>query len=113
MRFGFSSAGAASALVSSVFLALERRFGFSSAGASAATSASALGVSACGSSGSGPTGIGSCAGAAGTGTLRAAGSEPPPTGASSIVMWQVRLWMRATRPRARGRQRFIVGPSSA
>jgi hypothetical protein len=45
--------------------------------------------------------------------LRGAGSEPPPIGASSIVMWQVRLRMRATRPRARGRQRFIVGPSSA
>ena len=28
------------------------------------------------------------------------------------VMWQVRLWIRATRPRARARQRFSVGPSS-
>src|SRR5439155_4072775 len=28
------------------------------------------------------------------------------------VMWQVRLRMRATRPRARARQRLIVGPSS-
>src|SRR5215212_8404343 len=27
-------------------------------------------------------------------------------------MWHVRLWMRATRPRARARQRLIVGPSS-
>ena len=30
-----------------------------------------------------------------------------------IVMWQVRLRMRVARPRARGRQRFSVGPSSA
>jgi len=29
------------------------------------------------------------------------------------VMWQVRLRMRVARPRARGRQRFSVGPSSA
>ena len=33
--------------------------------------------------------------------------------ATLIVMWQVRLRMRATRPRARARQRFSVGPSSA
>jgi hypothetical protein len=32
---------------------------------------------------------------------------------SSIVMWHVRLLIRLTRPRARGRQRFSVGPSSA
>src|SRR5207245_1490040 len=32
---------------------------------------------------------------------------------SRTVMWHVRLWIRATRPRARARQRFIVGPSSA
>ncbi len=30
-----------------------------------------------------------------------------------IVMWQVRLRMRVARPRARGRQRLSVGPSSA
>jgi hypothetical protein len=30
-----------------------------------------------------------------------------------MVMWQVRLRMRVARPRARGRQRFSVGPSSA
>ena len=29
------------------------------------------------------------------------------------VMWQVRLRMRVARPRARGRQRLSVGPSSA
>ena len=33
--------------------------------------------------------------------------------ASSIVMWHVRLRIWLTRPRARGRQRFSVGPSSA
>ncbi len=33
--------------------------------------------------------------------------------ASSIVMWQVRLKIRLTRPRARGFQRLSVGPSSA
>src|SRR5207247_294743 len=34
------------------------------------------------------------------------------TGATFTVMWQVRLKIRLTRPRARGRQRLIVGPSS-
>ena len=29
------------------------------------------------------------------------------------VMWQVRLRIRVARPRARGRQRLRVGPSSA
>src|SRR6185295_6846261 len=33
--------------------------------------------------------------------------------ASSIVMWQVRLKIRLTRPRARGFHRLSVGPSSA
>ena len=33
--------------------------------------------------------------------------------ARMTVMWQVRLRMRVARPRARGRQRFIVVPSSA
>src|SRR5262249_16902889 len=32
---------------------------------------------------------------------------------STSVTWQVRLRMRLTRPRARGFQRFSVGPSSA
>ena len=30
-----------------------------------------------------------------------------------MVMWQVRLRIRVARPRARGRQRFMVEPSSA
>ena len=33
--------------------------------------------------------------------------------ASTSVTWQVRLRIRLTRPRARGFQRFSVGPSSA
>ncbi len=44
-----------------------------------------------------------------TGRLISPGSAT----ASWIVMWQVRLRMRLTRPRARGRQRLRVGPSSA
>jgi hypothetical protein len=39
--------------------------------------------------------------------------SPGSAGLSVIVMWQVRLRMRFTRPRARARQRFSVGPSSA
>jgi hypothetical protein len=31
---------------------------------------------------------------------------------SLTVMWQVGLWIRAARPRARARQRFMTGPSS-
>ena len=43
---------------------------------------------------------------------RGAGSEALPVGAITTVMWLVRLLIRAARPCARGRNRFIVGPSS-
>ena len=54
---------------------------------------------------------------AGGGALRLAGLDDLETGvvmrATMTVMWQVRLLMRLARPRARGRNRFSVGPSSA
>src|ERR1700675_2984094 len=39
-------------------------------------------------------------------------SVTPSRRVTLTVMWQVRLLMRDTRPRARARQRLIVGPSS-
>ena len=42
-----------------------------------------------------------------------AGQERAGRRETSRVMWQVRLRMRVARPRARGRQRLSVGPSSA
>ena len=41
-----------------------------------------------------------------------AAAAPPSPSATLIVMWHVRFLMLDTRPRARGRQRLIVGPSS-
>src|SRR5579875_2040555 len=57
--------------------------------------------------------LSSSAGGASAGAGRGARVVACDACASSIVMWQVRLRIRATRPRARARQRFSVGPSSA
>ena len=84
--FGFSSAVSTASVVSATsgFLRAARR-GFDSAGASGAV------VAASG--------------------VRASGSALPSGCASLIVMWHVRLRIRATRPRARARQRLSVGPA--
>jgi len=65
--------------------------GFSSAAAGSVASGSGAGVGA----------------GAGGGTRAVSGP-----GTSLTVMWQVGFLIRATRPRARARQRFITGPSS-
>src|SRR5581483_9081722 len=90
--------------------------GASSGSAVALGSAAAL---ACGSAAGGASVAGTCA-ASGRrrlsvrlGASSAAGLADSGSGASSTVMWHVRFLIRLTRPRARARQRFSVGPSSA
>src|SRR6476620_11246258 len=84
-----------------------------SASVSSAASGSIVSVSstASGSSTASVSSTGAGSGGAIAGTAGAADVGAPC--ASSIVRWHVRLRMRATRPRARARQRFSVGPSSA
>src|SRR5262249_35580681 len=80
-------------------------------GSSATSSVSSTAVSSTASGSSTTSGSSTGSGAAIAGTAGAVDTGTPC--ASSMVMWHVRLRIRATRPRARARQRFSVGPSSA
>jgi hypothetical protein len=88
MRFGFSSAFGSSVVVSA--------FGSAAADSGLGAAFSVVVASA--------FGLAARFGFDGASTIS--------TWASVTVMWQVRFLIRATRPRARARQRLRVGPSS-
>ncbi len=95
MRLGLGFSAAASAFGAAGFFARPARLGFGFS--------SAFGFSVASASGS--TAV-SC-------VVRGRLAAPSVSaGASRIVTWHVFFWIRATRPRARARQRLITGPSS-